>query len=455
MSAKTKNTITPELLARLRDQVKSNPQAATEVIDQLKAPDAAELLNDLDLEDVTMTIMMLPIEEAVSVFNEPSCERRPEIMQALELERSAAIIKEMSSDERSDLVRHIDPSYREQLMPLLPEKIKDEIKLLLEFPPTTAGGIMSTEFVRLSPDVSVTEALNHIRATGRSRSHIYSCYVLDESDHLLGAVSLRDLVIANPQKSIRDVMRKYPISVHCLDDQEKVARKLAKYNLLALPVVEDAGRVLGFVTVDDALDVLVEEHTEDVQKLGGIQAFEDQYFLIEFWEMVRKRATWLIVLFLGGLLTTIALDNYKEKFDTLPILVLFIPLILSSGGNSGSQSATLVVRGLATGEIEPRQWLKLLMREAKTGIVLGLILGVIGFGRALISHANYNLALAISFTVIAVVVCGSLVGAALPLLLRRLGFDPAVSSTPFIASLVDVAGIVIYFTIATWLLGLK
>jgi magnesium transporter len=185
-----------------------------------------------------------------------------------------------------------------------------------------------------------------------------------------------------------------------------------------------------------------------------MEAFEDQYFLTEFWQMIRKRATWLTILFIGGLLTTYALDHYQQKFGIMPILVLFIPLILSSGGNSGSQSATLVVRGMALGEIESKEWLRLLWREAKIGIVLGLILGVIGFGRALISNANFNLALAISITVIAVVLCGSLVGAALPLLLRRLGFDPAVSSTPFIASLVDVAGIVIYFTIATWLLGL-
>ncbi|MEW6732084.1 MAG: magnesium transporter [Acidobacteriota bacterium] len=451
---KTKSTVTPELLARLLEQVKSNPQAATDVIDQLKAPDAAELLNELPLEDAVMTMIILPLEEAVALFNEPSCERRPEILQMLEVERACSIITEMSSDERGDLVRHLDPEYREKLMPLLPDSIKDEIKLLLQFPPTTAGGIMSTEFVRLSPDMTATEAINHIRTTSNKRAHIYSAYVLDENGELVGAISLRDLVIAPPNKVVGMVMRKYPISVHCLDDQEKVARKLAKYNLLAVPVVDDNGRAIGFVTVDDALDVLVEEHTEDVQKLGGMQAIEGQYFLTGMWEMIRKRASWLIVLFLGELFTGTALHHFDEKIAAARLLVMFIPLIISSGGNSGSQSATLVVRGLAVGEILPAQWLRLLSREMRTGLALGLILGAIGFIRALLWPTGLLVAWVVSFTLIAVVMFGSLIGAAMPLLLRRLGFDPAVSSTPFIASLVDVAGIVIYFSIATWLLGL-
>ncbi|MBL8150147.1 MAG: magnesium transporter, partial [Blastocatellia bacterium] len=441
MLAKTKSTMTPELLERLREQVKSNPHSATEVIDQLKAPDAAELLNELPLEDAVITMMMLPIEEAVAVFNEPSCERRPKIMESLEVERTAAIIGQMSSDERSDLVRSIDPDYREKLLPLLSDKIKDEIGLLLQFPPTTAGGIMSTEFLRLSPDSSVSEALNHVKATARNRAHIYSAYVLDDDDHLLGAVSLRDLVVASPAKPVGAVMRKYPIYAHCLDDQEKVARLLAKYNLLAVPVVDDSRRVLGFVTVDDALDVLMVEHKEDVEKLGGMEAFGGQYFLTTFWEMIRKRATWLIVLFLGELLTSNALQHYEDRFAKLPLLVLFIPLILSSGGNSGSQSATLTVRGLAVGEFGPEDWVRLLWREVRIGIVLGLVLGFIGFVRTQLWNTSFAVSVVVAITLVVVVVCGSLFGAALPLLLRRLGFDPAVSSTPFIASLVDVAGI--------------
>lgn len=454
MPSKPKSTITPELLAHLREQVRSNPQAATEVIDQLKAPDAAEVLNDLPLEDVVMATAMLSLEEAVAVFNEPSLERRHKIMEALDLDRAAAIISQMSSDERTDLLRSIQSAYREQLIPKLSEKIQQELKLLLSFPPATAGGIMSTEFVSLSPDISVAEALNHIRAIGKNRQHIYSAYVLDEDEHLLGSVSLRDLVVAIQTKPVGQIMRKYPISVHCLEDQETVARKLAKYNLLAVPVVDDHHRVLGFVTVDDALDVLVDEHNEDAQKMGGMEAVEGQYFLTSVWEMIRKRTGWLIVLFLGELVTANALHTYESSFEKLPMLVVFIPLILSSGGNSGSQSATLVVRGLALGDISTEDWLKLIWRESRIGIVLGIILGIIGFIRALLWSRDFTVASVVGLTLVLVVLSGSLIGSALPLMLRRLGFDPAVSSTPFIASLVDVAGIVLYFTIATWLLKL-
>lgn len=458
--SKNKNTMTPDLLAHLREQVKSNPQTVTEVIDQIKAPDAAELINELSLEDAAMTIMLFPIEEAVAIFNEPSCERRHEMMEILETDRAAEILKKISSDERSHVIRKLTPEGRAKLVPTLPENLQAEMRMLLQFPSTTAGGIMSTEFMHLSPDSSVSEAINHVRANSRQRLHIYSCYVLDDEGRLLGAVSLRDLVVASPGKAVQDVMRKYPISVHCLDDQEKVARILAKYNLLAVPVIDDIKKVLGFVTIDDALDVIIEEHTEDVHKLGGMQALEEPYLASSVLDMVKKRAGWLIILFLGEMLTANAMGFFEHALDKVLVLALFIPLIVSSGGNSGSQATSLIIRAIALNEAKASDWWKVMSREIASGLLLGAILGTLGFLRiAIVSMFSpvygeywFFIALTLFFTLIGVVLLGTLAGSMLPFVLKKVGFDPAAASAPFVATLVDVAGLILYFTLASLIL---
>lgn len=458
--SKNKNTMTPDLLAHLREQVKSNPQTVTEVIDQIKAPDAAELINELSLEDAAMTIMMFPVEEAVAIFNEPSCERRHEIMEILETDRAAEILKKLSSDERSHVIRRLTSEGRAKLVPTLPENLQAEMRMFLQFPLTTAGGIMSTEYMHLSPDSSVSEAINHVRANSRQRLHIYSCYVLDDENRLLGAVSLRDLVVANPGRAVRDVMRKYPISVHCLDDQEKVARILAKYNLLAVPVIDDDKKMLGFVTIDDALDVIMEEHTEDVHKLGGMQALEEPYLASSITDMVKKRAGWLVILFIGEMLTTTAMAYFEDELQKAIVLTLFIPLIVSSGGNSGSQAASLIIRAIALNEAKLSDWTKVLWREICSGLMLGGILGTIGLLRIAVWSAFlptygehwFLVGVTLFFTLIGVVLLGTLAGSLLPFALKRLGLDPATSSAPFVATLVDVAGLIIYFTMASLLL---
>jgi magnesium transporter len=460
MTSKLKQTMTPEVLARLREQIRSNPQSMTEVIDRLKAPDAAEIINDLSLEDAVLTIRLMPLEEAVAVMNEPSCERRHKILQEMDLETVANIFSELSSDERAYIMRRMLPDYRAQLLPSLTPNIRQEIQFLLQFSSTTAGGIMSTEFVRLSPESSVGEALNHIRATSKKRSHVYSAYVVDEEDHLLGAISLRDLVVANPNRAVQEVMRKYPILVNAQDDQEKVGRLLAKYNLLALPVVDVEKRVVGFVTVDDALDVLTDEETEDVHKLAGIAALDESYMTVPLAQMIRKRAGWLVLLFIGEMFTASAMSFFEDEIAKAVVLALFVPLIISSGGNTGSQAATLIIRSLALGEATIEDWSKILQREAVTGLVLGSLLGFIGFLR--IGVWNYFLntygphwfgvGLTVFLSLIGVVLWGTISGSMLPLILKHFGVDPATSSTPFVATLVDVTGLVIYFSIAAVIL---
>jgi magnesium transporter len=314
--------------------------------------------------------------------------------------------------------------------------------------------------MHLSPDSSIGEAINHVRANSKQRLHIYSCYVLDDGSRLLGAISLRDLVIANPNKAVKDVMRKYPISVNCLDDQEKVARILAKYNLLAVPVVDDNKKVLGFVTIDDALDVIIEEHTEDVHKLGGMEALEEPYLASSVLDMVKKRAGWLVVLFLGEMLTANAMGFFEHELQKAIVLTLFIPLIVSSGGNSGSQATSLIIRAIALNEAKPSDWWRVMSREIASGLLLGTILGGLGFLRIAIVSIFSNVygeywffvAVTLFFTLVGVVLLGTLAGSMLPFILKRIGFDPAAASAPFVATLVDVAGLVLYFTLALLIL---
>ncbi|HNG91794.1 MAG TPA: magnesium transporter [Acidobacteriota bacterium] len=460
MSAKTKNTMTPERLAKLRDELRSNPQAVSAVIDRLKAPDVAEVLNDFLLDDAILAIMTLDPDEIVAVFNEPSFERRPALIQLLHIEQAARIITGLSSDERVDIIQKLVPEFRARLMPYLPDKIQRETNLLLEFDPATAGGIMSTEYVRLDPSQTVAQALEFVRSISKNRLHVYSAYVLDPQDRLLGAISLRDLVVSDPEQLVSQIMRKYPISVHFKEDQELVARKLAKYNLLAVPVVDDSQRILGFVTVDDALDVMVEEQTEDLQKLGGMQALEDGYMNTPLWQLAQKRAGWLVVLLLGEMLTATAMSYFEGEIQKAVVLALFVPLIISSGGNSGSQAATLIIRALALNDARLDDWWIVMQRELISGLLLGGILGVIGFLRIAvwslfspIYGPHWALVgVTVGISLLGVVLLGTLCGSMLPFILKRIGADPATSSAPFVATIVDVAGLVMYFTVALLIL---
>jgi magnesium transporter len=322
---------------------------------------------------------------------------------------------------------------------------------------------MTTEFVRLDPTMTVGDALTYIRSVARDRETIYACYVLEPgTDRLLGAVSLRDLIMADPGRPVAEIMRRKPITVGVLDDREVVARKIGKYNLLAVPVLEADGRVVGFVTVDDVIDVLTEEQTEDVLRMGAVEpgGLDEPYIRTPLLTLVRKRATWLVILFLSEMLTATAMGFFEGEIAKAVVLALFVPLVISSGGNSGSQATTLIIRALALQEVRLRDWWKVLRREVLSGLVLGAILGTIGFLRIALWSAFSGvygphwplLGLTVGFSLVGIVLWGTLSGAMLPFLLKRLGLDPATSSAPFVATLVDVTGLVIYFTVALLIL---
>jgi magnesium transporter len=353
--------------------------------------------------------------------------------------------------------------HRARLLRTLDKPTRRALEMLLEYAPETAGGIMTTEFVGVPADWTVDRVLHYLGEVGREKETVYAIYVLDPQDQtLVHAVSLRQLLLAERDQAVLTVgERRAPLRVRPETDREEVARLISKYNLLAVPVVDSRGHVLGIVTVDDVIDTLVKEQTEDAQKFGGMEALDAPYTEIAFGAMIRKRAGWLCALFLSEMLTASAMQGFEGELEKAIVLTLFIPLIMSSGGNSGSQATSLLIRALALHQIRLRDWWRVALRELPTGIFLGAILGIIAVIRIVawqkLGLYDYGehwplVAATVGAALVGIVTFGSLSGSMLPFLLQRIGFDPATASAPFVATLVDVTGLVIYFSVALLIL---
>ena len=404
-----------------------------------------------------MVIMMLPVPRAIELCDQPTLRRRGAILEQLEPDRAAGILDGLSADERTDIIQQMSQHARRRVLPKLRPIVRVEVEHLLEYPAHTAGGIMTTEFVRLDPTMTVGDALRHIRAVARDKESIYACYVLEPGSwRLLGAVSLRDLVMAELQSQVGEVMRRNPITVAALEDRESVAHKMAKYNLLAVPVLEPSGRVVGFVTVDDVIDVLIEEQTEDIMRMAAVEpgALDRPYFDNSIARVVRKRVGWLLLLFVAETFTGTVLRYFESELAAVVALSFFIPLLIGTGGNAGSQTVTTIIRGIALGEIRVRQAWRVLGRETSTGATIGVLIAVVAFARALLWGSSMALALTVSISVLAICAWSTTIGSLIPLMAHRLRIDPAVLSAPLIATLVDATGLVIYFSIAKVILHL-
>jgi len=365
-------------------------------------------------------------------------------------------------DDAADVLQDIPIDERPTFLGLLDDPTRREVSALLAYAEDDAGGLMSPRFARIRAEMTVDEAIRYLRRQARDHVEtIYYAYVLDHEQRLQGVVSFRGLFSAPGEKPVAEVMIRDVLSVPEDMDQEQVSRVVSQSDLLAVPVVSADGRMKGIVTVDDIVDVVQEEATEDAQKFGGLEALEAPYLQTRLPAMVRKRAIWLAALFLGEMLTASAMSHYETEIARAVILALFIPLIISSGGNSGSQAATLVIRAMALGEVRLRDWWRVMRREIPAGLGLGAILASIGFVRIAVWQLLFHeygthwlrIALTVSTSLVGVVAFGSLSGSMLPFLLRRMGFDPASASAPFVATLVDVSGLVIYFTAASFILG--
>jgi magnesium transporter len=434
----------------LEETLRINPAHAAELADELHASDLAELIEGLADEQAALMLAALPVPSAAAALDAMDHTRRQQIFPLLDRALAAKVAEAMSADERVDLFQALPEDIRADLLARMPKDASLDVRELLRYPETSAGGLMTTDYVALDPISTVERAIEQVRRTAEEKETIYEAYAVDPNGTLLGAVSLRDLVLARAGQPISAIMNADVISVPAEMDQEDVARLFEHYNMLALPVVDATRKLLGIVTVDDVVSVLKREQAEDIQKLGAVQPTEGAYFQTDFWTFVRKRAGWLIAIFMGEILTATVLEHYEDARRMFMAIEVFIPLIISSGGNTGSQASSLVIRGLALGEFGVGDAIKILWREVRMGLVLGLILGFIGLLRVAFvgDSGGGGMALAVGLALIAVVTFGSVVGAGLPLLIKRVGLDPAVSSGPFIASLVDVLGIFIYLKIA-------
>lgn len=446
---------TPELLYLLSGDEEDFLEACAD----LRPADIVEALNELPEEAAARIVAALPFHRAVEVFDEPELERRAAIIARLDQDRAASLLDAMSSDQQVEIVRDLDEDARARLEHVLAAPTRDTLRLLLKYPETSAGGIMTTEFLSVPSGWTVRRVLEHIHAVGNAKETVYAIYIVDDRQRLTHVVSLRQLMTADPDIPVLSVgEQRKPVTCGPHTDREDVARLISKYNLLAIPVLDDGHRVLGIVTVDDIIDALISEQTEDVQKFGGMEALDEPYMQIGLGSMIRKRAGWLSALFLGEMLTATAMGHFEDEINRAVVLALFVPLIISSGGNSGSQATSLIIRALAVREVEVRDWWRVAVRELPAGFALGSILGCIGLVRILLWQyfglydygSHYMLVgLTVATALLGVVLFGSLVGSMLPFALRRIGFDPASASAPFVATLVDVTGLVIYFTVAS------
>jgi magnesium transporter len=400
-------------------------------------------------------------EDAEELFLNLSSADQYDLVKDLQNTQKRGWIRILAPDDAADLIQQFPFDERAQMLALLDITTMREVVALLAYAEDDAGGLMNPRFVRLRPDVSVDVAIRYLRAQSKAKIEtIHYVYVLDQEQHLRGAMSFRDLFLAPPEKLISEIMATNIISLPEDMDQEEVSRKFAQCGLSALPVVDAEGKMKGIVTVDDVVEVVEEEATEDMQKLGGTEALDEPYLTIALARMIKKRAGWLIFLFLGEMLTATAMQFYEHEIEKAVVLALFIPLIISSGGNSGSQATSLVIRAMALREVRLRDWWRVFMRELIVGASLGIILGTIGMMRILVWPSRKTLygehfqlvAGTVAAALVGVVLWGSLSGSMLPFLLKRLGFDPATSSAPFVATLVDVTGLVIYFSVASVIL---
>lgn len=423
-----------------------------------------ERLNALEIPEAAAILATLPQQKAVRILGRPELHHAAAMLTKMPVEQAARLLNATANDRVADLFQEMDEDGRAHLFSKLDRATSLAVQHLMGYPPRTAGSIMTTEFVSVPASWSVAQTLEHVRKVERSRETVYAIYVLDpETQALASVVTLRRLITGEPDAPVLSVAQQGGIvRADPLMPQEDVARLIRKHNLLALPVIGENGHMLGIVTVDDVIDTMIADQTEDAQKFGGMEALGKPYMTISFAGMLKKRAGWLCALFLGEMLTASAMQHFEGELEKAIVLTLFVPLIMSSGGNSGSQATSLIIRALALGELKLSDWWRVLLRELPTGIVLGAILGAVGFARIILwqSIGLYDYGehwILVGWTIFAaligIVTFGSIAGSMLPFLLQKLRLDPASASAPFVATLVDVTGLVIYFSVALLILS--
>lgn len=441
----------------LRGLLQTEPQAISDLVEELHPQDVSECMDDLDDQVVSRALTAIPLEFAAQVFERLDEDRQVAIAKLLGEGGTARLVTEMSADDAVDFFALLPEETVARLLGRLqaldPEQAED-VRELTRWPESCAGGLMNNEFVEVRDTQTVDGAIAILREKAIDGYEVLDVlYVLDDRGQVVGYATLRNLLMGRGETLLAEVMQHNLISVRPEMDQEEVARVFSRYDMHAIPVIDAHRHILGIITSDDVIDVFEEEAEEDAQKMGAVEPIDHSYFSIPFFPYLSKRAPWLLILFVGGFFTTTAMETFEPVLQAVTQLAYYVPLLISAGGNSGSQSATLIIRGLAVGEIETGDWWRVMRKELAQGLTLGLLLAGLGVLRALLGGDGPQMALLIGTTIISIVTIGCVVGAMMPLLLSRLGLDPATSSTPFIATLVDVLGIVVYLSLALWLLS--
>jgi magnesium transporter len=433
-----------------------NFTALRELFSDWPPADIAEVITDFSEDEQVVVFRLLPHDLAADVFEYLEVEAQQKLLRAMAHEQAVAILNEMSPDDRTALLEELPSAAARQLIRLLTPEERNIAQALLGYPEGSVGRLMTPDLIAIDAGWSVQEVLDYVRENGQDSETLNVVYVVDDRGKLLDDVRIREFLLKPLETKVSDLMDENFVSLSATDSQEDALNIFRKYDRTALPVVDSGGVLVGLVTIDDMLDVAEEEATEDIQKFGGMEAVDETYMRIPLLTMVRKRAGWLVVLFLGEMLTASAMGFYEGEIAKAVVLALFLPLIISSGGNSGSQASMLIIRAMALGEVTLRDWFHVMRKEIISGFLLGCILGTIGFLRVAIWSQFSNIygphwplvAMTVGFALVGVVLWGSLSGSMLPFILRRVGADPATSSAPFVATLVDVTGLIIYFSIA-------
>lgn len=451
----------PELeeLIELRDF-----QSLREVLLDWTPADIAEIIVELPSNEKTILFRLLPQDLAIDTFEYLDVDAQMDIIKSLGNEQVASILNEMSPDDRTALLEELPAPITKQLIESLSPEERKVATTLLGYPEDSIGRLMTPDYIAIRPNWTVDQVLAHIRNTATEKETLNILYVVDERGKLIDDIKIKEIILSPPDALVADIIDGYYVYLDLHADQETAVETFKKYDRIALPVVDSSGVLMGMITVDDVLDVAEEEATEDIHKLGAVEALDQPYSTIPIMQMVQKRAGWLSILFFGEMLTATAMSVFQDEISRAIILTLFIPLIISSGGNSGSQAATLVIRALSLGEITIRDWFFVIRRELVSGLMLGSILGVIGFCKIMVLHFGlhafsgadahywYLIAATVSLALMGIVLWGTLMGSMMPILMQRLGFDPAASSAPFVATMVDVTGLVVYFSVAAMVL---
>ncbi len=443
----------PLLLPEIHELILAKDwRALKEILATWPAPDLADLLETLSVEDALVLFRMLPAEAAADVFGEMEPERQEALLRSLSEQRVRDLVLELSPDDRTELFEDLPPALTQKLLNLLPPEERKQALELLGYPENSVGRLMTPDFVAVKPDWSVSKAIEHIRAHGRDAETIDMVYVVDETGRLLDDLPIRRFVLAERDKTVQDLMDGSFVSILATADQEEAARQMKHYNLVALPVTNQAGALLGIVTFDDIFEVIEEETTEDFQKGSAVQPLDISYAAASPWKLYRKRIVWLLVLLVADFLSSGIIAYFEKALQAVIALAFYIPVLIDTGGNTASQAATLVTRALATGELTLRRWLLVVGKEMATGVLIGVTMGAVSFLGGIVGMGGVRVGMVVGLAMAALAIWTNILGGLLPILCTRLKLDPAVVSSPLLTTIADSTGLLIYFGIATLIL---